>query len=167
MQTATILVGFLGTYLMAQGKAGYSLTELIVAVLFVGILAALAVPRMNLAVVSKHKAGAEARRIVTDLRRTRTLAISDAANNTAGYELKMIGAEPHTSYEIENLDTAATVESLTIDAAASCTGGTSFQFGPLGNLLVGSDTQLTVTAEDKIFTISVISATGAIKCTEN
>ena len=152
---------------MAHSKTGYSLSELIVTVLFVGILAAIAVPRMNFAVVSKHKANAIARRIVTDLRRTRAMAISDAASNTAGYEFKMIGAAPYSSYEIENLDTAATVESLAIDVAAGCTGGASFQFGPLGNLLVGSDNQLAVTADGKTFTISVISATGTIKCTEN
>jgi Tfp pilus assembly protein FimT len=152
---------------MARQKGAFTLVELILIVLFVGILAFIVVPRMNLSVVSKQKAETTARKIITDLRRTRRLAISDAANNTAGFALKMTGSSPYTGYEIENLDTAETVDSYTIDSAITCTGGSEFNFGPLGNLLSGSDTQLSVEAPGKTFTITITSATGMIKCTEN
>jgi Tfp pilus assembly protein FimT len=152
---------------MARQKGAFTLVELILIVLFVGILAFIVVPRMNLSAISKQKADTTARKIVTDLRRTRRLAISDAANNTAGFALKMTGSSPYTGYEIENLDTAETVDSYTIDSAITCTGGSEFNFGPLGNLLTGSDTQLSVSASGKTFTITITSATGMIKCTEN
>jgi Tfp pilus assembly protein FimT len=152
---------------MARQKGAFTLVELILIVLFVGILAFIVVPRMNLSVVSKQKAETTARKIITDLRRTRRLAISDAANNTAGFALKMTGSSPYTGYEIENLDTAETVDSYTIDSAITCTGGSEFNFGPLGNLLTGSDTQLSVSASGKTFTIDITSATGMVKCTEN
>lgn len=152
---------------MARQKGAFTLVELILIVLFVGILAFIVVPRMNLSAISKQKADTTARKIITDLRRTRRLAISDAANNTAGFALKMTGSSPYTGYEIENLDTAETVDSYTIDSAITCTGGSEFNFGPLGNLLTGSDTQLSVSASGKTFTITITSATGMIKCTEN
>ena len=152
---------------MAKKRQSYSLTELIIIVMFVGIFAAIAVPRLNFALISKHKAETTAKKIVTDLRRTRRMAISDAAENTEGFKLGMSGSAPYTEYEIENEDTGETVDSHTIDSAVTCTGGDEFIFGPLGNLLAGSDTQLTVSAEGKNFTITITPATGMIKCTEN
>ena len=154
---------------MAKNKTAYSLIELIIFVLFLGIFAAITVPRFNFATISRKKADCQARKIVTDLRRTRRLAISDAATNTDGYALNMTGAGPYTGYEIVNLNTSTTITNGTfsIDSAISCTGGANFQFGPLGNLKTGSDTQLTVSAEGKTFTITITSATGMVKCVES
>lgn len=140
------------------------MAELMLIVLFLGIMALVAVPRLNFAVITKQKTKAAARKIVTDLRRTRSLAISNAADNTSGFALNTTSS---AGYEIVNLDTSATVDSHTIDSQVTVTDGATFQFGPLGNLLTGSDTKLTVTGSSKSFTITVISATGTIKCTEN
>jgi len=154
---------------MAKKIEAYSLVELVVIVLIVGALAFIAIPRLQFAALYRKQADTVAKKIVTDLRRTRRLAISDAANNTDGYALNMTGAGSYTGYEIENLNTSTTITNGTfsIDSAISCTGGNEFQFGPLGNLKAGSDTQLTVSAEGKIFTITIISATGTVKCVEN
>ncbi len=152
---------------MNRQKRAFTLTELILVVLFLGIFAAISIPRLNFALISKQSADCLARKIVTDLRRTRTLAISNAADNTMGFALNMTGPAPYFAYEIVNLDTGATIDSHIIDSDVSCTGGDQFEFGPLGNLLSGSDTELTVSAEVKTFTITIISATGMVKCTEN
>ncbi len=152
---------------MAKKRKAYSVIELIIIVLIVAALAFIAVPRLQFAALYRRQADTVARKIVTDLRRTRRLAISDAANNTDGFALNMTGASPYSAYEIVNLNTSATVDSHTIDSDISCTGGATFQFGPLGNLKAGSDTQLTVAAKGKTFTITTISATGTVKCTEN
>lgn len=151
-----------------SSKPAYSLVELIIVMIFLGIFAAIAVPRINFAVITKQKSDTVARKIVTDLRRTRTLAISDAANNTVGYALNMTGTSPYSGYEIENLDTLTVVDSHTIPSGISCTGGDEFKFEPLGNLLTGSDTELTVSTdtEDRSFTITIINATGMVKCVE-
>jgi Tfp pilus assembly protein FimT len=150
-------------------RKAFSLAELIVIVLIVGVMALIAVPRLNFSAVSKMKSETVARKIVTDLRRTRMMAISDAANNTNGYSLLMTGPSPYTGYQIKNLNTLAIVDTQTIAAGVNCTttGGSEFKFGPLGNMLSGSGTQITVSGSGKISTIDITSATGMIKCTEN
>lgn len=152
---------------MKKSKQAFTLVELIIVVMFLGIFAAVAVPRFNFSAVAKQKVSPVAQKIAIDLRRARSMAILDAADNTTGYAVNMLGGSPYTSYEIENLDTTTTVDTLTIDSAISCTGGSLFKFGPLGNLLGGSDTTLTVAAQGRSYTITVISATGMVKCVEN
>lgn len=153
---------------MMQKRTAFSLVELLIVVMFLGIFAVIAVPRFNFAIVSKHKAEAVARKLVTDLRRTRQLAISDAANNSVGYELKMAGSVPYTAYEIKNLKTLAAVDSLTTGGVTiNCPGGSEFKFGPLGELKSGSATQMVISAQGKTFTITIIPATGLVKCTES
>ena len=152
---------------MARQKTAFTLIEVILVVLFLGIMAAIAIPRLSLSTLSKQKADCLARKIVTDLRRTRRLAISDAADNTAGFRMNMTGSSPYTGYDIVDANSAETVDSQTIDSSVSCTGGNEFRFGPQGNLLSGSATQLVISAGGKTFTIDVTSATGMVKCTEN
>ena len=138
-------------------------------VAFLGIFAVIAVPRFNYGIISKQKADALAQKIVTDLRLARRLAISDAANNTKGFELKMVGSVPYTNYEIENVDTHATILSNTLDSDVSISNptGTRFIYGPLGNLEAASASQMIVSAGGISFTITINPATGTIKCVEN
>jgi Tfp pilus assembly protein PilE len=149
----------------------FGLVELIIVVMWLSILAAIAVPRLNLAIISRQKAEHIVRKIVTDLRLTRRLAISDAAGNTKGFQLKMVGPSPYTSYEIENIDTHVTVATHTLDPGVTitCPTGITFAFGPLGNLEVGSgdEMEINVSAEGRSFTLTILSATGAVKCSEN
>jgi len=152
---------------MARQKRAFTLIEVILVVLFLGIMAAIAIPRLSLSTLSKQKADCLAQKVVTDLRRTRRLAISDAADNTAGFRMNMTGSSPYTGYDIVDANSDETVDSQTIDSSVSCTGGNEFRFGRQGNLLSGSATQLVISAGGKTFTIDVTSATGMVKCTEN
>ena len=152
---------------MAEKRTAYSLVELVIIVIFLGVIAAIAVPRLNFSAITKQKADTTAWKIVTDLRRTRSLAISNAAENTAGFALNMTGSAPYSGYQIQNLNTSTVVDSHTIDSNINCTGSSQFRFGPLGNLLTGSGNQLVVSASGKTFTITLTPATGTVKCTEN
>ena len=148
-------------------RNAYSFIEMIIVVIFLGIIAVIAVPKLNFFVTSQQGAEATAWKIVTDLRRTRMLAISEAAANSAGFVLNMTGSSPYINYEIRNLETSETVESFTIESVVNCTGGANFQFGPLGNLLPGSDNQLVISSSGKSYNISIVTATGMIKCEKN
>jgi Tfp pilus assembly protein FimT len=150
----------------ADKRSAFSVLEAIILLTFVAVIAAIAVPRINFAAISKQTAECAARKIVTGLRRTRRFAISDAAVNPQGFSLNISGSSPY-GYEVKTVNDGATLETHTFDSQVSCAGGTTFAFGPLGNLLDGSDTGLTVSAEGKTFTITIIPATGAIKCVEN
>ena len=156
---------------MARKAEAYSLVEVILIVLFIGIFAAITVPRLNFAIITKQEAENITRKVVTDLRLTRRLAISDAANNTKGFELKMVGSSPYTGYEIENVDTHVTVATHTLDPGVTiaCPTGITFTFEPLGNLKAGSadEMEIDVSAEGRSFTITILKATGAVKCVEN
>jgi len=145
------------------------MVELIIIVVIVAALTFMAVPRLGFTALRRKQADTVAKKIITDLRRTRRLAISDAATNTDGFALNMTGGGPYTGYEIEDLSTSTIITNGTfsIDSAISCTGEANFQFGPLGNLKAGIDAQLIVSAEEKTFTITVIKATGTVKCTED
>jgi Tfp pilus assembly protein FimT len=152
---------------MTGKRTAYSLAEMIVVVMIIGALAFIAIPRLNFTALHHKQANAIAKKIATDLRRTRTLAISKAVNNPVGYRLQMVGSSPYTSYQIIDANSGATVvDTLTIDSSVSCTGGSLFKFGPLGNLLSGSSaTPITVSSEGETYTITIITATGIVQCT--
>ncbi|MBC8471555.1 MAG: hypothetical protein H8D56_19005 [Planctomycetes bacterium] len=154
---------------MKYQRAAFSLVELIIIVTFLSIFAFIAIPRLNYALISKQKAEATAWKIVTDLRLTRRLAISDAANNVKGFELSLIGSVPYHAYKITNLNTTKIISSHTTDSAVILSGpiGIKYAYTPLGNLKPASANKLIVSAEGRSFTINVNPATGIVKCVEN
>ena len=153
---------------MAMGatRRGYSLFELITVVLFIGVLAAVAIPRLKLDAISKQKADCVARRLVTDLRRTRTRAITHAGTQSEGFALRMSGTEPYNGYEIKNWSTGEVIDRQTIDSDVECRGPDTYRFGPLGNTMEAYG-DITIRSKGRTFTISIVSATGMVKCVEN
>lgn len=152
---------------MKNSKNAFSLIELIIVVVLLTILTAVALPRFNFAAITRQNAEIVARKITTDLRRTRSLAILNAAENSSGFELQMTGDSPYTVYKIVDRSDSSTVDTHSFDASISCTGGAVFRFGPTGNLLAGSGSQLAVSGGEKSFTISLVTATGATKCVQD
>ncbi|MHC4158766.1 MAG: pilus assembly FimT family protein [Planctomycetota bacterium] len=152
---------------MTRSKSAFSLAELIIVVAIIGIMAMVAVPRLQFGALRKKKAETVASKIATGLRLTRRLAITNAAENTDGYQLAMQGGGPYTGYQIINSQTKEVVDTYSIDSEVSCKGDSQFEFGPLGTLLTGSGSILGVSSGGKSFTITVNSATGMVKNTEN
>ena len=152
---------------MKPGNRAYSLIEMILIVAFIGIFAVIAIPRFNYAVVSRQKAESAAKKIVADIRLTRSLAITDAASNDKGYALNMLGSNPYTGYEIENRDTKEIISTTTFDNNVVCSGANKFRFEPLGNLSDSGHTQLTISADGKTFNITINPVTGTVKCIQS
>ena len=153
---------------MAARRTGFTLIEAIVIVMVLGALAFIAVPRLNFAALYRKQAHTVAKKIVTDLRRTRALAISNAATNTTGFTLKIEGSNC-LIIDDANYPNGVTVDSYTIDSHISFGSDAVFSFGPLGNLRDGSSNQLTVSdvAATRSYTIMVIHGTGIVECEED
>jgi type II secretory pathway pseudopilin PulG len=148
-------------------SAGISYIELLFVLALLGILAAVAAPRLQMGAVAKQTARTFARQITADLRYTRQLALTHAAGNPQGFDLVMNGSGSYSGYSIRNRQTGAIVQTSPISPDIQCTGGSTFSFGPLGNLLTGSATALQAGAGDETYSITVISATGTVLCQKN
>jgi prepilin-type N-terminal cleavage/methylation domain-containing protein len=143
---------------------GHTLVELIVVVAILAVLTAVAVPRLRFDAVRQARGQIAAQSIATDLRLARSQAILRAINSPAGCALNMTGSQPYDGYEIVDLGDLSVIASHDLPAGVQCTGGTQFQFSPLGGLKEGSDTHLNVTAEGRTTTITVLPATGMVRC---
>ena len=71
--------------------------------------------------------------------------------------------EPYRSYQIVDQHNRATVATCQIPAGVRCVGGRRFEFGPLGNLQSGSNTQLQIGTEGKTYLLEIVPATGAVE----
>lgn len=143
---------------------GYTLAELLVIVLIIGVLTSVTIPRLQFGTRDVKQAEVEARKIITDLRRTRSLAILYAATHPAGFALEIRHKGKTTSYEIRDLDNSKVVDSQTLATRVSCTGTSRFVFGPLGALMDSADASLVVSASEATFEIAVVPSTGAVRC---
>jgi len=149
----------------ALAATGHTLVEVITVVLILSILAAVAVPRVNLGAVGVIRADATVRQIVTDLRRARADAILQAAQNPQGFALVMSGGNPYEGYEILDLRDSRVIAVRTIPENVRCTGGERFEFGPLGGLRTGSANRLRVTAKGRTYGVEIVPTTGAVRWT--
>lgn len=149
---------------MRRTSAGISYIELLFVLLLLGILAAVAAPRFQMGAVGRQTVKTLARQITADLRYTRQLALTHAAGNPQGFELVMDGSGTYTGYSIRNRQSGAVIQTYPISPDIQCTGGGTFSFGPLGNLLGGSATDLQAAAGEESYSITVISATGTVLC---
>jgi prepilin-type N-terminal cleavage/methylation domain-containing protein len=152
---------------MAAPKNGVTLAELIVVVLIIGVMASVTIPRMGFSLINTGKTQTTAYKIAAAIRYARSLAISNAANNAQGFAVNMIGSGSYTGYKVVDLTSPTPpVETVSIDSNnVSCTGADDFIFKPLGNR-DGDTDSLTVSGGEKTYVISVITATGMIKCEE-
>ncbi len=149
-----------------RSRNAFTLVEVLIVVMMLGILTAMAVPRLSIAVLSRGSVEVTARKIAADLRLARQLAITHAATNPKGFELDMVGRAPYGSYQIKDRQSDAVVVSHTIDSDVACRGAGRFRFGPLGNLedYNPHETSVTCSSDGKSVTIAVVPATGMVQC---
>ena len=142
------------------GRKAYTVTELIVVLAVLTVLAGVAIPRLQFAALRRSQAELTGAQIVGALRLARRLAITHAAANAEGFALVVNEAD----YEVVNDQTNEVVLSETVAAGVACSNDRRFAFGPLGNLTDGSDVEMTVSADDRVVAIRVVPATGMVQC---
>jgi Tfp pilus assembly protein FimT len=147
---------------MKPQRKAVTLVELLIVVLLIGIMTFIAVPRMGFSIITGGKAQTTAQRVAAAIRHTRSLAIANAAINNQGFTLNIAGSS-NPCYTIVDVNTGRVVETGSIASDVNCTGADDFQFGPLGSRLGDTDS-LTVGAGRKTYIISVVSATGMVRC---
>ena len=151
------------------GRKGFTLMEMIIVTVIMGVFAALTIPRLSFSAVNKKQAETAVRRFVTDLRRTRSLAIRDAATHSNGFRLKLAG-NPSSSYDIIDRDSGETLETHSFDSAISIAysgGDQNLDFGPLGNLATSSADTITISGYDKSYTVTIVYSTGSTRFSES
>jgi type II secretory pathway pseudopilin PulG len=149
--------------LVARRCRGHTLVEVVTVVLVLSLLTCIAVPRLDFGAVWGARADAMVRRLATDLRHTRALAITHAARNPDGFVLVMQGVDPYRSYQIIDRHDRTVVTTCSLPAGVQCRGGRWFEFGPLGNLQNGSDAHLGIRTEGKSYRLEIVPATGAVQ----
>ena len=147
---------------MQKSVAAFSLIELLLVVVLLAVIAVVAIPRFGLDTLGGLAATTTTRKIASDMRLARSLAISRATTNSQGYAVRMTGAAPYSGYEIVNIMTGETVSTKIISSDVSCTGDSEFRFGPLGSLSPGYGTALLVSGQGKQYALTLTSATGSV-----
>ncbi len=146
---------------------GFSLTELMLMMLIMAVLAAVAIPRFNLASVDRQNVKSVAYHIASQLELARQMAISDAATNTEGFEFVLDG--PKNSYCIFNADTSDLVENseYEFDEDIQVNGKKTVRFGPAGNISAGGSVMIKIWSGDLGYDITVNRITGMVKCEQS
>jgi len=150
-------------------RNAHTLAELVLVLVIMGALTAVAIPRLSFRAVQHKKLVGAAYKLMADLRRTRSLALRDAAAHNLGYRLEMVGASPYTEYRIEEANTEAEVDRISVDSSITVTASptSSFVFSPIGDMTSGGNSQIDLSAEGKSFTLTFVLETGAVLCVEN
>ena len=140
-------------------RPGLTLVELLFVVLVLGIITAVSMFRPGFDFTSKSKVRIAAQRLVSDLRLTRRLAITNHEN----YKLTVYpDACEYKIFDASNTQARYTRE---LDSGITLTGDTDFIFASLGNASSGSSLSVAIGVNQ--YDISVVSATGMVSMQEH
>jgi Tfp pilus assembly protein FimT len=136
-------------------KRGFTLVEAMIIVALLGIIMAMILPRFG--GISERRLEMEARRIQTDLRLTRRLAITNGVN----YILKVYPlTNEYKIYRGSIADPNQVGETRTIKSEIAASGNDQFAFESAGNASAAAT--LVLTSGSYQYNVSVTAATGRV-----
>ena len=137
-------------------RRGYTLIELLFVVIVLAVLVAIAIPRLGIDFTVKMKVKTEAQRVVSDLRLTRRLAVT----NNEDYKLSVNST--NNEYSIYDSSEAQVGITRSINSDITISADKDFVFESLGNAAAASDTSISLSTGGHQADISVTVATGRI-----
>jgi prepilin-type N-terminal cleavage/methylation domain-containing protein len=138
-------------------ERGFTLAEVLLAVAIIGILMAVALPRVRAAAVGKYRAKGVAQRIVADLRYCRALAVTGGVDHL----LAIYPADGQYRIYRDSVDPDNQIgQPRLVDERVTLSGDTLFVFEPGGNAAAGTGTALSVAEGNFRWNISVVVPTG-------
>ena len=138
-----------------MGKPSYTLIELLFVVVVLGVLSAIAIPRFSGELITKMRVKTAARKLISDLRLTRRLSVTDNEN----YRLSINSSS--NQYAIYNSSSSQIGHTRDIDSNIGINSDKDFIFESLGNLSLSSDTGVSLSADENRADISVVIPTGS------
>lgn len=116
---------------------GFTLAELILIVALLAILVGIVIPRIGFDALGKAESETAARQFSDYLKLARSLAITHASSNSAGYEVVL--SPSYTSYKVIDANSLEDIKGpIDIPQGVACSGDSEFHFMPLGDLPQGS-----------------------------
>jgi len=137
-------------------KQSYSLIEILFVVVAMAILAAIAIPRLSVSFSVRMKVRTAAQRLVSDLRLTRRLAIT----NNENYKLSVNSST--NQYSIYDSGETQSGVTRSIDSDITISANKDFIFESLGNAAASSDTSISFSADGNQWDITATVATGMV-----
>ena len=140
-----------------NNERGVTLTEVIMIIGIIGMLAAMSIPRTGGQALDKYTAYTATHRIITDIRYARRLAITTGKNHVVRFSPT---GGPYTEYKIFRTEGAGETqvgEPKQIPEQITCTGTEEFTFQPLGN--ASSDGTVSLSAGSDQYDVNIITAT--------
>lgn len=143
---------------MLEEKNSFTLTEVILTLIIIGILAAVVLPRFGIGLVSTSKLRSTVSQIASDIRYTRQLAITNSAHYLINFNLTL---KEYNIYQ-DSISPANQIgETKKISSEISLSGTNQFDFYAIGNVIfAGSGLSLSLNTSQ--YTITAEPPTGAV-----
>ena len=140
-------------------SGGFSLIEVLLAVVLVGILSSVVVIRLGSQSIGNPGAQAMARRLALDLQHARSLAITERVNHYVGFDANGSSLQGYTIYRTASPSDIAVEAYRSFNRGVTATGSTTrAEFSPTGAALSGYSFQVSGPSENH--SVTVIAATG-------
>lgn len=137
-------------------RRAYTLIEILFVIVFLGIMAVMALPRLSTSLIVKMRVKTSAQNLISGIRLTRRLAVTNNENHRLSVNSSN---NEYIVYDSSNVQVGNTEY---IDSEVIISADKDFIFESLGNLSALSDTDVSLTSSTKQADISLVVATGRV-----